>query len=464
MSPSAVSAGEAILSPASPIGGHQANGTTIQPSQHQPIQPVQAERPMSGIKVLIVGAGFGGLCAAIECHRQGHTVELYESFKDLKVLGDIISFGANAGRIFRRWFTSSGDRISDRLDPLAIKLQNYGFNIHKYDTGEIVMNQKSPPPNPEAPVFNGHRGEFHQIVFNYVKDELGIPIHLGSRINKYYETHASAGIELADGTTCTADVVIGADGVRSKARELVLGFADKPKSSGYAVFRAWFTNEKMLADPETRHFCENGDTFNGWIGPDVHFLFSTIKNGSDCCWVLTHIDDKDIDESWSFPGKLEDAYKVFDGWDPMCKRIISKTPEDKLVDWKLVYRDPLPRWVSDGGRTMLLGDSAHPFLPTSAQGATQAMEDGVTIAITLREAGKDNVAAATRAFQDIRYDRVKAVQKTGETTRDMWHKADWDKVKTNPDSIKMPREEWIHGHDAEKHAESMVKETLAKFS
>lgn len=103
-------------------------------------------------------------------------------------------------------------------------------------------------------------------------------------------------------------MVIGADGVRSKARELVLGYVDKPKSSGYAVFRAWFvatvaqisffnadlhhlqrfSNKDMIQDPRTKHFCENGDTFNGWIGPDVHFLFSTIKNGQDCCWVLTH--------------------------------------------------------------------------------------------------------------------------------------------------------------------------------
>lgn len=56
---------------------------------------------------------------------------MYESFKELKVLGDIISFGSNAGRIFRRWFTPDGQRISDRLDPLCIKLQNYGFNIRK---------------------------------------------------------------------------------------------------------------------------------------------------------------------------------------------------------------------------------------------------------------------------------------------------------------------------------------------
>ena len=125
------------------------------------------------------------------------------------------------------------------------------------------MNQKSPPPNPEAPVFNGHRGEFHRIVFNYARDDLGIPIHLGSRIEKYFETETEAGIILDSGEEVTADVVIGADGVRSKARELVLGYVDKPKSSGYAVFRAWFTNEEMMKDPETRRFCENGDTFNG---------------------------------------------------------------------------------------------------------------------------------------------------------------------------------------------------------
>ena len=92
--------------------------------EHQPHVNGTADRSKSstGIKIIIVGAGFGGLCAAIECHRQGHSVEIYESFKELKVLGDIISFGANAGRIFRRWFIpGTEERISDRLDPLSIK-------------------------------------------------------------------------------------------------------------------------------------------------------------------------------------------------------------------------------------------------------------------------------------------------------------------------------------------------------
>ena len=208
----------------------------------------------TGIKVIIVGAGrfapfipyqlantstgFGGLTAAIECHRQGHDVEIYESFKELKVLGDIISFGANAGRIFSRWQYASGERISERLRPLCIDLTSHGFNIYKYD-GTFIYNQATPPQDPEAPVLNGHRGELHSVLFNYAKDDLGIPIHLGHRIRKYFEDDKAAGIVLEDGTELRADVVIGSDGVRSKARELVLGYEDKPTPSGYAVFRAW---------------------------------------------------------------------------------------------------------------------------------------------------------------------------------------------------------------------------------
>lgn len=148
---------------------------------------------------------------------------------------------------------------------VSIDLTTYGFNIHKYDTGEIVINQKAPPRDESAPVFNGHRGELHEIVFNYAK-EVGVEIKLGQRVEKYWEDENAAGIELEDGTRVEGDVVIGSDGVRSRARTLVLGYEDKPKSSGYAVWRSWFSNKDMIADPETRHFCENGDTFNGWIG------------------------------------------------------------------------------------------------------------------------------------------------------------------------------------------------------
>ncbi len=123
-------------------------------------------------------------------------MEIYESFPELKVLGDIISFGSNAGRIFYRW--SQGE-IAKKLRSLSIDLSTYGFRIHKYDTGEVVFHQKTPPRVEEAPAFNGHRGELHEVVFNYAREELGIPIHLGQNVSQYFENKDGAGIILNTG-------------------------------------------------------------------------------------------------------------------------------------------------------------------------------------------------------------------------------------------------------------------------
>ncbi|GAB1740077.1 hypothetical protein NU219Hw_g4997t1 [Hortaea werneckii] len=126
--------------------------------------------------------------------------------------------------------------------------------------------------------------------------------------------------------------------------------------------------------------------------------------------------------------------------------------------------------MADRQKRILKRYTAHPFLPKGAQGATQALEDSVTIAICRRSAGEDHIQSTTRAFQEIRYERVRDVHKTGQTTRDflltvlqLWHKADWDKVAENPESIAVLREDWVHGHDAKAHAEEVVQTVLIKL-
>ena len=163
-------------------------------------------------------------------------------------------------------------------------------------------------------------------------------------------------------------------------------------------------------------------------------------------------DEADVEESWSAPGYIDDAIKTVENWAPIVHAIIRATPPESLVDWKLVFRDPLPTWISPKRRIALIGDSAHPFLPTSIQGASQSMEDGVTAAICLELAGKDNISEGIRAYEKIRYPRVLATQRTGITNRDNWHKADFDQVKKNPEVVKLPRHEWVLNHDCAQHA------------
>lgn len=110
-----------------------------------------------------------------------------------------------------------------------------------------------------------------------------------------------------------------------------------------------------------------------------------------------------MEESWSHPGSLEDMLKIVDGWDPVIQAAMKVIPPSKLIDWKLLWRDPIRQWISKTGRIALVGDAAHPHLPTSGQGAAQAMEDGVTIGALMDRLGKDGLPDAFRAFEKIRY-------------------------------------------------------------
>lgn len=121
-----------------------------------------------------------------------------------------------------------------------------------------------------------------------------------------------------------------------------------------------------------------------------------------------------------------------------------------------MHRAPLPTWVTKGGHMCLLGDAAHPFLPTSIQGCSQAIEDGCALATSLALAHSDpriknTVPAALRLYERLRYERVKTAQKKGEAVRDMWHNVDWSKVRENPELVKIPRETWLVFHDTERY-------------
>jgi 2-polyprenyl-6-methoxyphenol hydroxylase-like FAD-dependent oxidoreductase len=420
--------------------------------------------PPSGITVIVVGAGFAGLGAAIECDRKGHRVILLEkssSIEELQRIGDIISFDPNASRLLKRW-----PGVWEALWPVTRHAEV--FDMHAW-TGELLTQQSFAWENKNwGPRLSGHRGEMHAAVYEHARARGTIDIRLGSRVTGYFETDKDAGVIIkgADGEEqqLVADAVLAAEGVRSPGRKIVLGFDDQPKSSGYAVYRAWFPAERLRDNELTRHLVSNGDWMGGWVGPDLHFLCSCLKDGRDFNWAYTHRDLADIDESWQFPGTVDEALANLDGWSPVVREIVKATPDGRLIDHKLVYRDTLPTFTSPKAHIALIGDAAHPFLPTSIQGAGQALEDGVTLAITLERCGKDNVSQAVRAYEKIRYDRVRKAQAQGVRTRERWHKANWDEVRNDPTRLHLLREAWLLDFDAEEHAYEVFDEVIQSLS
>ena len=214
-----------------------------------------ARLPKSGIKVIIVGAGFAGLCAAIECDRKGHDVVLLEKVKDLKPLGDIISFSSNSGRIFERW-----EGVVEYLDPIIHRSE--GLNFHSWE-GEFMTRQVWDVGSNYGRRINGHRAEIHEAVYRHALAR-EIEVRLGQNVTDYFETDDEAGV-ISNGERLTADCVLGAEGVKSRGRKIVLGFEDRPKASGYAVWRAWFPADELAKNERTKHLVESGDTHNGWV-------------------------------------------------------------------------------------------------------------------------------------------------------------------------------------------------------
>ncbi|KAG1767550.1 monooxygenase [Suillus occidentalis] len=395
----------------------------------------------TGIDVIVVGAGFGGIACAVECKRKGHRVVVVEKVGELKQLGDVLSLGTNAGRIVARW------GLHEKLASISAQARQ----IHIHDClGGLIQTQHLSWPLFGAYSYNGHRAHLHQVLFEHAQS-LGIEIRLGQQVVEYWEDEASgkAGVRIQSGESLEADVVVGADGVKSLARKFVIGYHDSPKPSGYAIYRAWFDAEEhgIKTDPLTEFLAVREDQVYVWIGKNVHFIACNSQRGKTICWLLTHKDDAAVDGEWSFPGKIEDVLDIVKDWDPRCAAVISKAPS--CIDWKLLIHDPLPTWVSKSGRVVLIGDAAHPFLPSSGQGASQAVEDGLTLAITLRLAGKDNIPLGTRTWESIRYQRVRDAQMMGESTRDKWHGA---RAGDTGESFELPMPEWLMGFDAEAHA------------
>lgn len=397
----------------------------------------------TGVTVIIVGAGFAGIAAAIECDRKGHKpiiLEKASAIEEITRYGDIISFDPNGARNFERW-----PGVIEAMQKVA--RQTSWLDLYSWK-GDFVTRQSFEGEKKWGPRINGHRGELYSIIHKHALDR-GIEIRLGQRVTDYMEDDERAGVTV-NGQEMHADVVIAAEGVRSRGRKIVLGYEDKPKSSGYAVYRSWFSGDAIKDNPMLKHLVD-GDSHSGFIGPDLHFLVSSLKGGKEFNWVFTHIDDGNIEESWQFPGKIEDCLNYVEGWAPIVQEIVRSTPKDaRLIDHKLVFRDPLPTFISPRCRIALIGDAAHPFLPTSIQGASQSIEDGVVLATCLELAGKEDVQTAIRAHEKIRYERVHRAQATGVKTRDRWHKANWDEIGKTPEAIHLAREAWLLNFDAEK--------------
>ncbi|KAF0324936.1 FAD binding domain protein [Colletotrichum asianum] len=405
------------------------------------------------LRVVIVGAGFCGLTAAIECKLRGMHPILVEAYPGASSHGDLLDFVRNAGRVFESW---GGGKVGRALTAVGVNAAKY---LEFFNADNELLHKDPWPQGTEFQyVYAGHRGEMHEIVYSYAL-EIGVDMRFNTRVAKYLDTDEERGVVTDTGEKILGDVVLACDGPKSIARDQLLNLTESKVNSGYAIFRAYFniTDELRQAPGIAELLPEGEDCVRCWVVGDMHGFIYTWKNGRDCAWVLTHKDETDIAESWSEKTTRADVRYFLNKakFPEVWYTILEATPEDRLIDYKLVWRDPLTTWLSPTKRAAVMGDAAHCHLPTSAQGACQAVEDAAVVAMCL-EKSKGDVELALQVFERIRFNRSHVVHQASISTRNIYHQHDCtpEYVAKHPSSLVIPLFDWITEYDVYKEVDA----------
>lgn len=341
------------------------------------------------MRVLIAGAGIGGLTAALAALRQGHEVEVYEQASELKEVGAGVQLSANGTRVL--YALGVGEELkslSCEATGKEIRLWNTGETWKLFDLGKVSIERYG------FPYFTVYRPDLLDVLARAVRRLKADAIHLGRKCVGFTQTDGEVRLDLEDGTTATGDALIGADGVHSTIRQTLFG-ADKPQFSGIIAWRGIIPMERLPARMERR-------VGVNWIGPGGHVVHYPLRGGAVLNFVgALERTDWQI-ESWSARGTTEELAADYRGWHEDIQTLIRNIPVPHK--WALMVRPPMPRWTV--GRVTLLGDACHSMVPFLAQGAVMAMEDGLILARALTELDGD-VASRLARYEEARRERTR---------------------------------------------------------
>lgn len=341
------------------------------------------------MRVLIAGAGIGGLTAALAALRQGHEVEVYEQASELKEVGAGVQLSANGTRVL--YALGVGEELkslSCEATGKEIRLWNTGETWKLFDLGKVSIERYG------FPYFTVYRPDLLDVLARAVRRLKADAIHLGRKCVGFTQTDGEVRLDLEDGTTATGDALIGADGVHSTTRQTLFG-ADKPQFSGIIAWRGIIPMERLPARMERR-------VGVNWIGPGGHVVHYPLRGGAVLNFVgALERTDWQI-ESWSARGTTEELAADYRGWHEDIQTLIRNIPVPHK--WALMVRPPMPRWTV--GRVTLLGDACHSMVPFLAQGAVMAMEDGLILARALTELDGD-VASRLARYEEARRERTR---------------------------------------------------------
>jgi salicylate hydroxylase len=330
----------------------------------------------------------GGLAAALGLARAGVAVQVFERSPVLGELGAGITMSPNSVRV---------------LDWLGVDVRPIGFVpntqwMQHWQTGEVLREYSRGDDfaarHGGAGYYHVHRADLHGAMLAALEAAAPGSMRLGAEL---VAATPDGTMRFGDGSTADADVVIGADGVKSGVRA-ALWPADKPVFTGQVAWRGLVAREALPAEyqdlPPGIH-----------LGPQRLFMRYPVRGGAIINYAAFVEMQGWEEEGWTIPSTIPELVGHFEGWDPLVRAIIGTTTQGQLFKWALHAREPLTSWQR--GRVTLLGDAAHGMLPFMGQGAASALEDA---AILVRCLLAMPVEAALARYEEIRLPKTTMVQ------------------------------------------------------
>jgi salicylate hydroxylase len=345
--------------------------------------------PAKPPKVLIAGAGIGGLVAALSLLQRGIEVEIFEQASELRELGAGVQLSANGTRVLiALGLEAQMQAIASEPSGKQIRLYSTGRSWKLFDLGVSSRAIYG------APYWMVHRGDFHRVLADAFNARAPGRLHLGCRCIGYQEHRDGISLRLESGEKRRGDVLVGADGVHSEIRRQI-GGASKPFFAGVAAWRGLVPMERLPPSMQR-------DVGTNWVGPGGHVVTYPVRRGELLNFVGIFEGENWPVESWTERGTREACKGSFAGWNEEIHAIIDNL--DVPYKWALLGREPLERFVA--GRACLIGDAAHPTLPFLAQGANMAIEDGMVLARCLESLSPPE---ALERYQALRLSRTNSI-------------------------------------------------------